>query len=324
MEYAFDEFYSLAQPLAHEEDPRLNPQFWYCAALCAELAYYHVPEFEIDARKRAKLVPLEDYQAALDDGVPTSLRNYLSPASKEKPEFPVFVVETSGVVAVAVPVNNILWIGMRGTILTSAYDWSVNLSIRHRSAEAESGIRIHSGYFREALSISAQISLAAGAHGIQPDKIFFCGHSLGGAVAALSQNILPYMMWANARDKRPQAFSCVFGSPRYANLAYQESSSYFRPAPIHIRRDKDIVPNTPPRVCGYADPLIEYDTSGNPSAAARSGIRYKAAQIPAFLGSAAADHRINRYRNELALLAHAAGAGKTLIDRKNLTARDTK
>ncbi|MGW8429461.1 hypothetical protein ACWGJQ_29230, partial [Peribacillus simplex] len=45
-----------------------DPVVRYLGALFAELAYYHVPEAELDDSKRALLIPCESYQDLVQSG----------------------------------------------------------------------------------------------------------------------------------------------------------------------------------------------------------------------------------------------------------------
>ena len=61
-QYAIYEAQSLVSSLPSPIDDR-SPTVRYLCALFAELAYYHVPQWELDDRKRAKLIPCEAYRA---------------------------------------------------------------------------------------------------------------------------------------------------------------------------------------------------------------------------------------------------------------------
>jgi len=84
----------------------------YLCSLISELAYRHVPQFEIDASsKRAKLVvPSDGYYQIVRAGVGTSVMGYLA-------ERPGFVVVDRGVIAVGLVAGQRLFIGYRGPAL---------------------------------------------------------------------------------------------------------------------------------------------------------------------------------------------------------------
>ena len=84
------------------------------------------------------------------------------------------------------------------------------------------------------------------------NRIFLCGHSLGGAVAAISQNILNIL--------NVEITTTVFGAPRYCNSEFLLPS--LKNLPTQFRNYGDIVPFTPPRKMGYVDHPREYDTNG--------------------------------------------------------------
>src|ERR1043165_3908976 len=128
MRYAFDEIRTLVSKIPQPVSPR-DPTARYVAALFAELAYYHVPQFEIDAGKRALVVPCEAYRAIVRAGVATDIAAVIRGL-----DFPGgFVVVERGRVAVGLPIGRILFIGFRGTKFL--FDWRVNL--RHELVHVE-------------------------------------------------------------------------------------------------------------------------------------------------------------------------------------------
>src|SRR3989442_2809683 len=82
----------------------------YICALLSEVAYYHIPEFEIDDRRRAKLILSRAYQKLLERGIPRDLTRYL----KRFDDLRTFVEIDRGVVAVGAKWNDLLFIAFRG------------------------------------------------------------------------------------------------------------------------------------------------------------------------------------------------------------------
>jgi hypothetical protein len=98
--YAILEVHRLIGRLPSRIDDR-SPIVRYLCALFAELAYYHVPQWEIDGSKRAKLIPCRAYQRLVYRARSISLT-----ASLQELELPrAFAVADRGVVAVGVAFN---------------------------------------------------------------------------------------------------------------------------------------------------------------------------------------------------------------------------
>lgn len=122
---------------------------------------------------------------------------------------------------------------------------------------AETTGRVHRGFRREADELWPQIraELARVNHDDSRD-LWFCGHSLGGAVAMICA-----LRCAVARDIRGPAELYTYGSPRIGN------KDYVRHAHVTHRRwvhNNDIVTRVPPRSLGYshADPFLYIDGRG--------------------------------------------------------------
>ena len=313
MPYAFDEFRTLKPSSISIPDPIVR----YLCALASELAYHHVPAFEIDSNRRAKIIPCRRHVEIVNSGIPTDVFQYLRGIDFNNS----FVVVDRSVVAVGIPLNENLFIGIRGTVFL--YDWKINLraSLVEQNAgfrfdgpimrqfSGWGGGRVHRGFAEEAVRIVAKLMDAMQEHGNDNiNHIFLSGHSLGGAVAALVENFFP----------RGRTSTCIFGSPRYCN-----TSAYFsspgRP-PTQIQRPGDIVPLIPPRQIGYADHPYQYDTSGNqivePIRASRwPHFIWRAAL---FLGKGFEPHSMEVYRQELGKTANASWWDKPLTPYEEL------
>lgn len=109
-QFAIDEVPSLLSKVSEPIDER-SPIVRYLCALFAELAYYHIPQWEIDNKKRAKLIPCNAYQELISHGVPTNAGAIL-----QQLDLPGrFVVADRGTVAVGIRHNRFLFVGIRGT-----------------------------------------------------------------------------------------------------------------------------------------------------------------------------------------------------------------
>lgn len=304
MPYAFDEFRTLASRLPTPFSDR-DPVCRYACALVAEIAYHHVPEFEINDKKRAKIVPCYAHSEIVENGTPTSIIEIV-----RKMEFDrSFVVVDRGIIAVGIVINGLLFIGFRGTMFL--YDWKINLrasltelnsSFRYdrrimpATISGWGGGRVHQGFAEEAVRVSARIMDAMMEHQIQDiNHILLSGHSLGGAVAALAANFFP----------RGSTSVCIFGAPRYCNV----SAYYHCPdgPPTQIQRPGDFVPLIPPRGMGYADHPYQFDTSGQQIVGSiySSGLAHSIWRAALFVGRRFEPHNMEAYRRELGQTANA-------------------
>jgi hypothetical protein len=136
-QYAINEIGDLLNRLTSPIQDR-DPIVRYVCALFAELAYYHVPAFEIDDNRRAKVIPCEAYQALIRRGTPNNVATSLQQADLERS----FVVVDRGVIAVGVALNKLLFVGFRGTQFL--FDWRINL--RAKLIEVDSRLRLRGSF----------------------------------------------------------------------------------------------------------------------------------------------------------------------------------
>jgi Lipase (class 3) len=318
MQYAIHEIYPLIRSLGNNFSDQ-SPIARYVCALLSELAYYSIPQWEVDNKKRAKLIPSEAYRSLIASiATRTNLR-----ATFQLLDLPKgFVVEDRGVIAIGIKIDNLLFIAFRGTQFL--FDWRLNLNARQINVTSRMRIRppqvlttlggkLHSGFAEEALRISVRLLDAIREEGVDDfEHMFLTGHSLGGAVAAISENFL-----------RLGSTSVVtFGAPRYADVASYFSSQW-GPS-TQIRRPFDIVPTVPPKFLGYADHPYEFSTSGENYVDFRpppfSSIElWRWVQ---FLTRRIEPHSIESYRKEVGKTANATGAELPLAPIEKLTEAD--
>lgn len=230
-----------------------------------------------------------------------------------------FVVADRGVVAVGLVLNKLLFVGFRGTQFL--FDWRLNLCSKLVPVNARFRIRppfvfstisgqLHSGFAEEAMQISTRILDAIRDSNLgDVDHVFLAGHSLGGAIAAISENFV----------KIAPASVCILGAPRYGDLSAYVSLPDGPPA--QVRRPGDVVPTVPPKVFGYADHPYEFATSGaayvDPAPYSSSfGGLVRWAQ---FLLGRFKPHSMENYRKELGSTADAQGALSALVPVEKLT-----
>jgi hypothetical protein len=313
--YAIEDLRCLIGKLSHSSDLN-NPEIRYLCGLFAELAYYHVPQWEIDGNKRAKHVPCEVYQTIVSRGEEIDSRVLLQPFDLP----PMFAVANRNVVAVGQLVKRVLFIGFRGTHFS--FDWKINLrsqlvpvSARLRrldflGSHAPLG-RLHVGFLEEAVHIAPRILHAIYNNNLGPiDHVVLTGHSLGGAVAAVSQRFFRSIARTSV---------CILGAPRYADAAFYWSQ--FERFPVQIRRPGDIVPTVPPRAFGYVDHPNEFTTDGKPylDPASYASLTGGALRWARFLSGRFEPHSIEAYRHELGLAAGFPPEKREFADLPKLT-----
>lgn len=318
-QYAIHEVRRLVDSLSSPIDDR-SPTVRYLCALISELAYYHVPQWEMDNRKRAKLIPCEAYRDRVGGAGrrPSNQR-----VEFEKLDLPRgFAVADRGVVAIGLVINRLLFVGFRGTQFL--FDWRVNLGAKlvpvnarlhfrpHFTFSTASG-RLHSAFAEEANRISTLVRDAIRDSNLGDiDYVFLTGHSLGGAVAAISENFI----------RVAPTSVCIFGAPRYADLSWYVTLRDGPPA--HVRGARDAVPTVPPRAFGYADHPYEFSTDGREyvDRAPYSSTLGVLIRWVLFLGMRFQAHDMETYRNELGTTAGAQGAMSPLAPMDRLAAEN--
>jgi hypothetical protein len=207
-------------------------------SVVAHLAYCAIGADEKERKSRAKVVPCSIFQQLL------AAEEFDFVEALRSADFQdVDVVRTRSFVAVIIPARELFLIGVRGTQF--AYDWLINLNIG--KATDASGARFHGGFLREARELAEVLSERLGSRYAQyigrfggGCTIWLSGHSLGGAIAAI----------LNQMQLRLHINACyTFGAPRISG-AQTFSCAY---PPFATRRYLDVVPHCPPRAFGYSD-----------------------------------------------------------------------
>ena len=308
MGFAMEEFYAFLNQLpspANQDDKRL----WYIASLISDLAYHHVPEFELerDHVKRVKVIPSDAFQTLVARGQPAHVGTVLRAM-----DFPrTFVIEDRGIIAVGIFVSDRLIIGFRGTV--SLYDWRINLSAKlthlddYRDHHHPWPVRrmggYHRGFAEEAIRIGVLITEQLQSAQTLPRELILCGHSLGGAVASVCGALIGN--WAE------RCQTITFGAPRFCDAAalYARAGSL-----LAVKRVGDLVPLVPPRSKGFVDCLKEYDTLGRPvqSALRDTYSSYLAWRWALFVGTKARAHAMESYRGDIGRLVGAQFATSAL------------
>jgi len=131
--------------------------------------------------------------------------------------------------------EKILYVSFRGT--ESNEDWLDNLDIKHVSNVGYQGT-FHSGFYKRANLINLD-DINKVVYLNKVEKIIFCGHSLGGAVASIV-----YLLMLNSRGNKKEIFNITFGAPYIGNSDLQTDviSKRLDDNMFHFVSVADIVP----------------------------------------------------------------------------------
>lgn len=244
----------------------LSWQKAYVASLFAKGAYDYIPEFEFENDNRAQVIPCWDYRENLQEH--RSLLRKERSQSYDEYEIDSFVTDLVVVTISRTTSRNLVFIAIRGT--TNSFDVFTDLKAVkvHVPSDKRALTKYHRGVFQGVVScekaIWERVKRIASEVG-KPLRVYFTGHSLGGAIASIlyarfckmtAVYLYDHPYWP--RKYAPywtEAVSCyTFGMPRYGNVY----AVLDRSTPFDIYNEKDPIPALPPRFMGYADSLDNY------------------------------------------------------------------
>ncbi|MBX3562539.1 MAG: hypothetical protein KF780_12095 [Sphingomonas sp.] len=225
--------------------PRDPPRLDYLMAFFSQIAY--VPtRFEASNQRGTKVVPSRFFQDLANRGRALDVARLVRDAFPQELDMPVRVVSTANSITLIARVKEVVIIASRGTILFHSLlrpsgDVGIDLNawpIAYGSAD----VSYHFGFLEEACASLPQI-VEAYRHVGEGLPIYFTGHSLGGALAAVNDRL-----WDESLGRCVGRKTIVFGCPRFGN----DAAVKLRPVRAFVRPG-DPVPNLPPRIFGYAD-----------------------------------------------------------------------
>ncbi|KGY11171.1 hypothetical protein NM22_16405 [Vibrio tubiashii] len=246
------------------------------AQVCAELSsivYEDVDEYELKNASRIHLFASESFRAL----VGKKKVNLLEFNTNEL-EGSFFISRGPYASVLGVVTGDVVVLAVRGTVRTSLWDWKANIDTRKYKIKRclHNGLLFpecdtyydldemyfHRGFFEAIVpqfeSIANKISCCSPTGTTAGRKLIWCGHSLGGAMAAIgyavsSSNIFQLNPDMTIHSRAINAYT--FGMPRYCGLGV---TCQF-PNPYHIFRKGDIVPTLPMRKMGFSDSRTEYE-----------------------------------------------------------------
>lgn len=139
------------------------------------------------------------------------------------------------------PFYNSVIISFRGTQET--VDWITDFNGFHEVipyGNRDSDIRVHRGFLRSYKSVRGKIHEYISSHSSKINRIYVCGHSLGGALATLCAVDMQY----NYPKKKIACYPS--GNPKVGNKAFVESYNKRVPDTTRTYMRTDLVPNLPP------------------------------------------------------------------------------
>jgi hypothetical protein len=265
----------------------------YCS-LFAHATYGDLPEFELKKGERIAMVPCADYLENVTAGESSSVEQYLVQTELG----PVFVIRRSLSITVGICMPHVVIVAIRGT--QNLYDlFVVDLDARFRFLRCDHAkATFHRGFLIAAARSARELCLKLAPYsGKRP--IYLTGHSLGGAIAAVFNAVLP----SADKARKPAAFhnqnpihptSCyTFGMPRYGHGSAIQGFPY----PYPIFNPGDLVPDVPPTGLGYRNCPTEFCLSadGLKVVGSRPGQEWAPYQVMSQFRSGIKNHHMELY-----------------------------
>ena len=195
----------------------------YLFSCFSELTYLYVAAHEVAGHDRYKLFPSLALRQLISEGLRIDFVTVLQQVG----DIFVEIIELERFIYFVFRTNQFMVIAVRGT--ASGADWTIIVNARKRGG-------YHLGFYDEAARAMPALVKAVG----DANRVYFTGHSLGGAVAGVLGQIWP----EPSRRKTPY----VYASPRFGSREVVR-----RLPPFGYVAPRDIVPHLPPAFLGFAD-----------------------------------------------------------------------
>ena len=246
------------------------------AQVCAELSsivYEDVDEYELKNASRIHLFASESFRDLVNKKKVNSLQ-----LNANELEGQFFIYRGAYASVLGVVTGDVVILAVRGTVKTSLWDWKTNIDSRKYRIKRSlynvllfgedtayydlDDMYFHRGFFEAIVpqfeSIAKEIKSRSPTGVKTGRKLIWCGHSLGGAMAAIGYAISASNLFKLNPDMTIHSRvvnAYTFGMPRYCGLG---ATCHF-PNPYHIFRKGDIVPTLPMRKMGFSDSRTEYE-----------------------------------------------------------------
>ncbi|MEH6477855.1 MAG: lipase family protein [Sneathiella sp.] len=189
-----------------------------------------------------------------------------------------------------------LFVAVRGTEMSSFYDWQANISAKKTALPDHEDIKLHSGFYGETLVHAEKVAQTLVQISNENIPIYITGHSLGGAVAAV-MNIL-FNEWIAKYPLHRPSPPYTFGMPRYGDTGAVRKLA----SPHAVFHPDDVVPKVPPEILGYADCDTKFSVA-SPEHATRNKSKIKvvlAVLMSSVTAKPVREHFIESYRQHIA------------------------
>ncbi|EJE4200682.1 lipase family protein [Vibrio cholerae] len=239
-----------------EDDSFCYDKAFVCGVM-SQLAYCHVSDYELENTDHVNLIPSSTFARIISGDKTVTLNSIMNELNIEAP----VIIESTASVTVAIEYNDVVFISMRGT--ENANDWRKNFKCKKikptRYVPFSHNVELHKGFYFEVLSSIDLLFDELEKRKWNNKTIYITGHSLGGALAAITFALREYQFFRLGlpfrRNEHPKITSCyTFGMPRWGNDAAIE---FFR-NPYHLFVSNDLVPSIPLKIMGYEDCLHQY------------------------------------------------------------------
>lgn len=154
--------------------------------------------------------------------------NYSNFVSTEIDDLKFFMIE----------IDEVEYLVFRGTAHLKTW---LNTNFKFKKKNIGKGMKIHRGFLKAFNKLIPLVDRER----LKDKKVFVTGHSLGGALAQLSANVL--------HEFNLKIELIVFESPRFGNKKYIESTERYKIKRTLIKNNIDIVPCVPPKFLGYSE-----------------------------------------------------------------------
>ncbi len=279
----------------------------FVSALFSALAYEEIPEFELASSERAKIIPCDSYQAHISQWERHRRRVTISSLDMN---FERAAIVRNKVVITVFRLPEVIFVAFRGTTWAFS-DFKADFDARKVKYPIGFGesIKFHRGFFEAVLEAYDEVqSRLLSMTKEKRVPIYVCGHSLGGAMAAIfharANEDYHHLFGRRNRSSRHTDACYTFGMPRYCDL----TGKALIDQPYHVFNELDAVPTLPPKLLGFVDSSNEQCINAVPELVTnidKGDFAFRTRDgMSTMLGIS--DHRMEKYIERIRVLSQAA------------------
>jgi hypothetical protein len=287
-------------------------QLQYICSIVSELSYHEVTSREIDQFRRLRIIPAENYQKILQSRLASSVSSFSTTGLFREGDADIQQVQTDNFAVLALNFEDTLFLSFRGTVATYGPDWKVNCNSKIAKVlplpDLYAPIGVHSGLLNEAIGLLFLLKRRLARR--TSKRVYFVGHSLGGALASTCASLLQYEYWRGDRDDifgiaRKEMVG--FGTPRHGNESFHWLDQASLPKTFY-KNQGDLVTCVPSKSLGYIGNPEQRTPFLTPICDEVASVQKFRSMFRwgRFLRSGARPHRIEQYRktSRMALDGH--------------------